>query len=292
MKAVAALIIAMLSAAIVGCGPEAVPGTQPITARPLNLRSAPLLAESIARRAVIPGASSPPGAPARYRTIEYSAEITNVGTPGSYTAFVRIKRTVTIRPSSAARITTFADGPPAFTTPTDRARWQAAGSPSLAPAPAGGSVLSLPAGQFSFIPQGTTLTYRQATSLPSTPQALSAQLLSHLRAFAGPHPPANLELEQLGYLIAVAPLTAAARAAAWRVLAALPGLHLCGSGTGPVHRPSLGLCAESRGDQTEVLVSTHTGTVLTVEDRLLRPSPMYPMVFGGSLISSVTFLAP
>ena len=291
MKAIAALVIVGISAAIAGCGSGVAHVTQPATTSSLNLRSARTLAESVAGRATSPDAPDTPGAPVRYRTIEYSAVVANAGTPGSFTAFVLISRTRTIESSSAASIDTFADGPPAFTTSTDRARWKAAGSPSLAPAPSGGQVLSMPPGQFSFLPQGSTLTYRQASSLPGTPQAFSARLLGHLRPFAGPNPPASLVLEALGYLIATAPLTTAARAAAWRVLAALPGLHLCGSGVDLAHRHGLGLCADA-GGAAEILVDASTGSVLAVEDRLLRPSPMYPMVSDGSMISSVTFLSP
>jgi hypothetical protein len=118
-----------------------------------------------------------------------------------------------------------------------------------------------------------------------------AQLLKHLRAFVSPHPPANMVLEQLGYLIAAAPLTTAARRAAWRSLAALPGLYLCGSGVDLAHRRGTGLCEDSSGDETEILVSTRTGSVLAIEDRLLRRDRMYPMVPTGSTISSTTFLA-
>jgi hypothetical protein len=289
MKAIAALVIVVISAAIAGCKPDVVRLTQPAAANPLNLQSARQLADSIAARATPPGAAAPPGAPVRYRTIEYSAVVANPGAPGSFTAFVRVARSRTIQPSSAASIDTFPEGLPAFTTPADRARWQAVGSPPLAPT--GSSLLSLSAGQFSFIPQGSSLTYQQVRSLPATPRALSAQLLSHLRAGGGP-PPANLVLRQLGYLIAAAPLTTAARAAAWRVLAALPGLHLCGSGADLARRRGQGLCVGSAGEQTEILVSTATGSVLAVEDRLLRPDRMFPMVPSGSVVSSVTFLSP
>ena len=292
MKAIAALAIVVISAATAGCRPDTVQSAQPATASPLNPHSAQQLVDTIAARATSLGPAAPPGDPVRYRTIEYSAVVANPGAPGSFTAFVRVARTRTIQPSSAASIDTFPDGPPAFTTRADRARWQAAGSPPLAPGPSGGSLLSLPAGQFSFIPQGSTLTYQQARSLPATPRALSIQLLSHLRAFAGPRPPANLVLRQLGYLIAAAPLTSAARAAAWRVLAALPGLHLCGSGTDLAHRRGQELCVGSAGERTEILVSTASGSVLAVEDRLLRPDRMYPLVPSGSVVSSATFLSP
>jgi hypothetical protein len=292
MKAIAALVTVAIGAAIAGCGLNTGHAPQSAPTRLLDLRSAREFADSLAARATPASASITPGAPVRYRTIEYSADITNAGLPGAYTAFVHIKRIITIQPSSAAAIDTFPDGPPVWTTSADRARWKAAGSPSLAPAPSGGQVLPLPAGQFSFIPQGSTLTYRQARLLPGSPEALRAQLLRHLRVFTGPHPQANLILRQLGYLIATAPLTTAARATAWRVLATVPGLHLCGGGTDLAHRHGQGLCADSSGEETEILVDTGTGSVLAVEDRLLQPDRMYPMVPDQTLISSTTFLLP
>jgi hypothetical protein len=152
-----------------------------------------MFAESVARRATLPGVSGKPAVPVRYRTIEYSAVIANAGTPDSFTAFVLVSRTMTIQLPSAA------------------------------------------------------------SSLPGTPQGVLDQLMSQLRTFAGPHPPSK-----------------AARAAAWRVLAALPGLRLCGNGSDLAGRCGLGLCADSSGE----------------------PSRMYPMVPGGRMLSSATFLSP
>lgn len=294
MKAITALLTGVISSAVIaGCGSAAAHARQPAAATALNPQSAGQFADSIATNATRTGAgrtTGTAGVPVRYRTIEYSAEIFNAGLPGSFTAFVRVSRTKTIQPSSAASIDTFADGAPGFTSAADRARWQAAGSPSLAPAPPGGQVMSVPAGQFSFIPQGSTLTYQQARALPGSSQGFSARLLSHLRAFTGPHPLPNLVFTQLAYLIAAAPMTPAARAAAWLMVATLPGLHLCGNGTDLAGRPGQGLCTASGGEETEVLVSPSTGSVLAVEDRLLQPSRMYPMVPVGSIISSATFL--
>lgn len=291
MKVIAALVIAGISAAIAGCGSDGMQVTHP-TASPLKLRSAQAFAESMAGRVARQGASGRPVAPMRFRTFEYSSVIANVGTPDSFTAFVLVSRTITIQPSSAASIDTFADGPRTFTTPMDRARWKAAGSPPLTAAPRGGRVLSLPTGQFSFIPQGSTLTYQQARTLPGTPQGVFGQIMSHLRAYAGPHPPTTLVLRQLGYLIAAAPLNTAARAAAWRVVAMLPGLRLCGNGSDLAGRRGRGLCADFSGEETKILVDPRTGSVLAVEEWLLRPSRMYPMVPSGRMISSTTWLSP
>jgi hypothetical protein len=280
---IAALTAMSAGATITGCAAD--PAARPLS---LNLSSARAFADSAADTAV-PG--STPGQTLQYRTLEYSAAVANAGMPGAFTAFITLSRTVTVYPSSAASILTAQARPPAFTTPADRQHWAVAGSPALTPAGLG-QPLPVPAGQFSFVLQGTPLTYQQASSLPGTATALSDQVLSHLRPLTGADPPTTLVLRQLAYLIAVAPLTAAARSAAWHALAALPGLRLCGTRTDLSGRRGEGLCADAAGQETEILVNTSTGSMLAIQERLERPSPLYPTVSAGSLIQSITFTGP
>src|SRR5271155_5886127 len=87
MKAIAALVTVAIGAAIAGCGLNTGHAPQSATTRPLDPRSAGEFADSVAARATPASASITPGAPVRYRTIEYSADITNAGLPGAYTAF-------------------------------------------------------------------------------------------------------------------------------------------------------------------------------------------------------------
>ncbi len=283
IKAIAALAIISAGATVAGCA------SRP-AARPFSLNSAQAFANSIAdRTATVSPPGNIPGDLLRYRTIEYSTAVVNEGTPGAFTAFITVARTVSVYPSSAASVDTAEEHPLAFTTASDRDRWVAAGSPALVPA-GSSKALFLPPGQFSFVLQGTPLTYQQASDLPGTPSAFSAQILSHLRPLTGTQPPATLVLKQLGYLIAVAPLPPAARSAAWQVAASLPGLYLCGTGTDLSGRRGEGLCAAAEGEETEILVNKRTGSVLAIEERLQRPSPIYPTVSGGSLIQSITFI--
>jgi hypothetical protein len=282
MKAVAALAIIGVSAAIAGCGSG-------VAAQPSDRGSARTFVDSIADRVAAAGATADvPGTPVRYHTIEYSTAVGNPGTWDAFTAFVTVSRTIAVQTSSAASITTTDNGVLTFMTPADRDRWVAAGRPALEPV--SGQTVIIPPGQFSFIPQGSTLTYQQAVALPGTADALSAQVLSYVRPYAGPAPLGTLVLRLLGYLIAVAPLTAAARSAAWHVAASLPGLRLCGSGTDLSERRGVGLCVDAQGEETEVLVNTQADSVLAVEERLLRQSLAYPTVPTGSLIASTTFI--
>ena len=144
-------------------------------------------------------------------------------------------------------------------------------------------------GQFTFLPQGTNLTFVDARALPSAPPVFRAQVLSHLRAYAGTHPSPALLLKQLGFLLATAPLTPGAKAAAWTVLSSLGGLHRCGTGTDLTGRRGQSICANSRQYGTELLIDPQTASVLSVEERLAKPSPAYPGLPTQTLIQSDTF---
>ena len=108
---------------------------------------------------------------ARYRTISTPRTLP---TPACPARRLRPYQAHPIQPSSAAAIDTFPDGPPVWTTSADRARSKAAGSPSSLRTQRRPGI-STATRQFSFIPQGSTLTYRQARLLPGSPQAFRAQ---------------------------------------------------------------------------------------------------------------------
>src|SRR6266851_1291833 len=180
--------------------------------------------------------------------------------------------------------------PPGHAPAVARALWKEAGRPSLGQAPATGQTQAIPAGDYTFLPQGRTLTYRQAAGLPGTPGGLAAVILAHLRAYAGRYPPASLTLRQLAYLIATAPLTKAARSAAWQVVGSLPGLRICQTWPGPLQPRTVELCLASADDETLVNIDLGTASILSISDRLLRPSPMYPHVAAGTIVGSATFV--
>jgi hypothetical protein len=261
VRAVVAVVIAGISVILSGCAPAA---------------------------ARAPGGLA--GASVRFRDIEYYAMVSDPGTAHAFTVFATATREVTVQPSSAARVDTTGVSGPRFTAPPERARWRAAGNPPLPPVPARGNVLSMPRGTFSFIPQGTTLTYQEARSLPASPGAVSAVIRAHLRAYAGLDPPATLVVKQLGFLLATAPLSRATRSAAWTALASVPGLRRCGSGKDLAGRPGHWLCVSAGGEEAKVLIGGRAGSVLAVADRLLQPSAFYPGVPDGSIIEADTFI--
>jgi hypothetical protein len=301
MKVRAMLVIAAGVAVLLsGCGPGSAGAGPASAANPLlhatgprlPPESAPAVARSIAVRWAAARAPAPRlNTAIEFRAINYTATVFNPGTSQGFTAFITTRQTTLVTPASAATIDGSNSAPPRFATPADQALWQAAGRPSLGQAPATGQRRIIPAGGYSFLPQGAILTYRQAAALPPKPGQLAAAILDHLRAYAGAHPPASLELKQLSYLIATAPLTGAARAAAWQAFAALPGLRTCQTRLGQIQPRTIELCIDSADDETLVSVDFERGAIRAITDRLLRPSPMYPHVHVGTVIGSSTFIA-
>lgn len=260
-------------------------GPQPAT------RSAVGVAQEIAARWSAPGAPAPAhGTAIEFRTIDYNATVVSPGTPDGFTAFVTTRQTTLVTPASSATIEASNAAAPSFATAADQAQWQSAGRPALERAPATGRTQTVPAGQFTFLPQGSNLTYEQAAALPAQPSRLAAVIENHLRSYAGPHPPVSLTLKQLAYLIATAPLTDATRSAAWHIVASLPGLGLCKDQSGQAEPHTVEICAGAVGEQTLVSVDTGTGAIVTIMDRLLQTSPMYPHVAAGTIVGSSTFL--
>ncbi len=303
-----ALLISIASAGVLlaGCGSgtavtQAAPGASAAFAANPRLQAtglpqpppghAPAVARALAARwAAAPWHASSADAATVFRVIDYTATVFSPGIPGGFTAFITTRRTVVVSAASAAAITASNAASPRFATPADRVLWKEAGRPSLGQAPATGQTQAIPAGDYTFLPQGRTLTYRQAAGLPGTPGGLAAVILAHLRAYAGRYPPASLTLRQLAYLIATAPLTKAARSAAWQVVGSLPGLRICQTWPGPLQPRTVELCLASADDETLVNIDLGTASILSISDRLLRPSPMYPHVAAGTIVGSATFV--
>jgi len=303
-----ALLISMASAGVLlaGCGSgtavtPAAPGTRATFAANPRLQAtglpqpvpggAPAVARALAARwAAAPWRAPRADAAIVFRVIDYDATVFSPRTPGGFTAFITTRRTVVVSAASAAVVTASNAASPRFATPGDRELWEEAGRPSLGQVPAAGQRLAIPAGDYTFLPQGRTLTYRQAAGLPGAPSGLAAVILAHLRAYAGRHPPASLTLRQLAYLIAMAPLTKAARSAAWQVVGSLPGLRICQAWPGPLQPRTVELCLASADHETLVSIDLGTASILSISDRLLRPSPMYPHVAAGTIAGSATFV--
>lgn len=299
----ALLLSAAVGALLCGCGtgPATIGAGPASTANPHLPRpalqlpmagSAVDMAEQIATRWAAPGApAAAVNIPIEFRTVDYSATVFSPGSPGGFTAFITTRHTTVVTTTSAATIVASNSASPRFATPADKAMWQAAGRPSLGQAPASGATRTIPAGQYTFLPQGRNLTYRQAASLPADRDSLAAVLADHLSAYAGLHPPASLQLKQVAYLIATGPLTDDVRAAAWQVVASLPGLAICQNQSSQAQSGEIDLCIDSAGHEILVNVNPDSGAIASIAERLTETSAVYPHVAAGTVVGSSTFLA-
>jgi hypothetical protein len=300
MKTIVASILICAGMLLSACGGTVASGAASASSHareagePRNNRNSPgsvaRLLRSIAERAEShdPAQGASHG-PLTFRDTEYYTSIIAVKPSLAYVYFTTVRRDVTVTRSSAARIKVTTVQPPRFASSADRVHWQAAGSPPLPVAGPEGHVIALGPGEFTFMPQGASLTYADVRSFPGSPRAVRGDVMAHLRAYAGSHPPAELVLRQFGFLLAAAPLAKGARAATWRALASIGGLHMCRPGTDLLGREGQGICAETGQDSTKILVNSETATVLEVEERILKPSRLYPGLTAGTLIESDAF---
>src|SRR5579875_3280334 len=179
--------IAVAGVLLAGCGSGApgtpAPATRAASADPRLQATGPPYpvagrAPAVARGLAARWAAAPwqePGADTTivFRAIDYSATVFGAGTTGGFTAFITTRRTVLVNATSAATIIGTNAASPRFATPADRLLWEKAGQPSLGQAPPAGQRQAIAAGDYTFLPQGSTLTYRQARSLPGTAGGLA-----------------------------------------------------------------------------------------------------------------------
>jgi hypothetical protein len=278
------LVILVASA---GCGADPSPG-RPTSQGVPSLRA--FASQMTLLPAGPPAASGKPGV-VRFEDVGSHTIVQNAGSSDGFTLFATSITYNVVSPDSSAVTETRNLGPARFASSADAQRWKMAGRPPLPDRRTTTGYEESPAGQFSFMPQGLTFTYGQATNMPVRPAGVIAVVRAHLRPYAGPHASSELVLKQLGFLLAVAPLSRKSRQAAWMTLAGLPGARLCGIGTDILGRPGEGICASVPAEEIKVLVRPSTGQVLAVIERLWQPTPLFPNVRAGTVVGSDAFTA-
>jgi hypothetical protein len=248
------------------------------------------VAQMAARQISLPATFGSPGV-VRFEDVSSYTLVQNAGASDSFTLFATSITYNLVSPDSSAVAETRNLGPARFASQADAYRWEIAGRPPLPDRRTTTSYQVARAGEFSFLPQGTTFTYEQATKMPAQPAAVISVVRAHLRPYAGPHPPSELVLKQLGFLLATAPLSPEARKGVWMTLAALPGARLCGAATDILGRHGEGICASVPAEEIEVLVKPSTAQVLAVVQRLQQPTPLFPDMPAGTVVGSDTFAA-
>ncbi|MGC4746822.1 CU044_5270 family protein [Micromonospora sp. DT201] len=193
-------------------------------------------------------------------------------------------------------------------TPADAAAWRAAGSPEEVmvgkPLPNGqfgpGSPISISggpprssssddAGIYAF---GTTnISVRDLEKLPTDPAALRTALLRHFDGGGGDMPTDREQwlLSVASDLIADIPVSGPVRAAAFRLIATLPGVRSLGAVADQRGRMGQGFAftsgsAANGSIEHRFVVDTATGRALGEESRVLRPAGTTARLEPGSLL--------
>jgi len=169
-------------------------------------------------------------------------------------------------------------GPPVFPGPRDRARWVAAGRPSLGariPRAAG----TLPPRGF---PAGaSTLSFAELAALPEDGDAMYARL-RELAGDAGPSPDVEAFVI-IGDLLRSAPVPPAQRAALYRAAARIEGVRLAGAVRDDLGRPGVAVDLEHEGQRRRLVFDPRTSNLLAEQEVLterasyLDAAPGFPL---------------
>jgi hypothetical protein len=230
--------------------------------------------------------------PIRFGDLQYQLMITNAGSASAFARDQILAFETEVMPDSSARVHREVLRAPSFVSNWDRLAWRASGAPNVtSPTDHAGASIEwkLPAGDFSFTPHGRIVTSKQVRTLPSGTRSMVRILRQWLDPSAGLAPPASLSLRQYGFLLATAPITRTVREAVLRAIGMLPGVYMCGSlfATHPLHHDAF--CVNGDPTDTEVLLDPRTGAAVVVCERLDGPTPLYPHLSVGALVSSDTF---
>jgi hypothetical protein len=229
--------------------------------------------------------------PVRFRDTELHVAVANAGEPLAFSLYVSEQQDFTVYPSSASVARVTIDGDVRFVSASDRQHWIAAGRLRLPRASRAGQVATSPAGSFTFLPQGTPLSYRAATALPTSASDVARVVRAHLLPYVGPHPPAALRLREFGFLLGTAPIGRGTRAAILLAVRRLPGLRSCGTQRDPLGRRGVAACIYAANEESVVLFDPRTAAVLAVEQRLRSPAVLFPGLPAGAIIEYDAFSA-
>jgi len=282
-------VLGVWALTITGCGSQtsSLPSARrelPVTRAQALLRYA--TTQAAAGRADSAGFSN---AGVRFRVLERSGAFMNAGSPHAFALFAPSELRVTVSSESSARIAGRFTGPWRFASTVARQQWQAAGSPRLPLAHMTTHSVTRPAGTYSFLPVGIKMTFEEAQKLPTTTAQIRSAVEAHLNRPGRYFSPALL-LRAYGYLLGVAPLRAATRAAIFSSIASLPSVKARGVGHDLLGRSGYLISADEPYERIELLLDPSHAEVLAVQQRVLKPQAIYPGLARDSLVTSTTFV--
>jgi hypothetical protein len=209
-----------------------------------------------------------------------------------FTMFGTMSLDYEVSPDSSAMMREKMVETPRFANQVDKARWVAAGEPRLPNKDSHYRLISIPTGQFSFIPKGAPLTSEDVAHLSDVPGEIELAITERLRAAVAASVDPGTMLKEFGFLLGQAPLAGGIQRAIWDLIARLPGIHTCGQSSDLLDRRGVGVCADTTapiGMRVELLVDPESGRPLAIIERLIRQTPAFPTLPAGSVVELATF---
>jgi hypothetical protein len=292
---------AVVAVAVAGPGPSTVPA--PPSAAPLNANQL-LLAAAERTAAVAPATTG------RYLNLQSEYGFAMPTADGSYTVVQRTLGQYWLASRKADRswVTTQSLGVKPVTA-EDEAAWQRAGSPAVVevirpkpqsanPKPAkmpvaAGKVYGNPVDQQDIFGIGKQrMTMADLAELPAEPAALRAALLDRFDGGGGDQPTDRGQwlLDETSSLLVDLPVSNAVRAAAFRLLAGLPGVRSLGEVRDMRGRAGQAVAFTQDGPQigsfeVRLILDPASGQALGRERRAVRPRGAWSWVSPGDLIT-------
>ena len=178
------------------------------------------------------------------------------------------------------------DGPPAFFSEAERARWEAAGKPPFGDDRAIDEAES--AGELSW---GTdSLGVNAPAQIPSSPFALAALL--ERRTDGTKNTRAWDEFKLIGDVLRFAPLSGAQTAAFYQVMAGIPGVEVTVGVKDGIGRTGTAFSLEHDGaTREEIILDPDTGRMLGSRTTLVKADPLMRDVPAGTVLGAETVVS-
>jgi len=209
------------------------------------------------------------------------------GTRYAFTAFVRLQRSV-ILDSGEISVCERPIGLVTFASPAAHRRWEEAGQPSLNDEPA---AYVVPIGSFSFLPTGTTLSYREIRRWSTSPRAIVPGVKRHLAFMSGHGGQARrvsdlVLLRSYTFLLGGAPISRTARRT---ILAAIRALHTPSCPVRQTVQRYLRFCVRTTLLEDEATIDPTSPRAIRLSERLLTRSRLYPDLTPGQAVEEIDF---
>jgi hypothetical protein len=224
----------------------------------------------------------------RFADTEYRAIVSNLGTPGAATFFVRKVVRAAVEANSSAQVTVTSY--PASLGPLFSGASNALASlyhpVPLALRRVRRESFAISPGQFSFLPPPARLTSPLILREASDPSKLPRRIARAVRRAVQAGDVPRILLSDYASLLATGPLTPVESASLWRAAAHLPRAHVCRD----LPRGQIGICVPGNGLESQMIVDRRTARVRAYYERLQGAAELYPGLPAHAVVEADIFV--